>query len=772
MKTKQLACLLALVGLVAAAARNAGAQAPSLVPAVLRSIAPNFARAGETIEVKLAGSGIAEVSEAVWSHPEINAELLAGGTATEAKLKLEIGDGVPPGIHRLHLRTALGSTGSVPFVIDPWAATPEKEPNDGAASASPVKLPATLTGRVSQPGDADSFGLQLAAGEAVTIEVIAGRIGSSLQVALEALDPSGQPVDLLHANPDEADPAAALVAASAGLYTLTIRDLENGGGGGAAYRLNLDQRPLVLATDPPVVPREGAELRLTGVHLGEAQSLRLTPAVGQRAVTVTEVSGKRLVRPVTIPVVETPLLRQVAGNEGATHLTWPVTAAGEGAGRVFSFDAVKGEPMVIETVARRAGSEIDTVIEILDATGNPLERGVVEAVAETLTTLNDRDSVNPGLRLLTWDEFNLRDLVYVRGEVIQLVALPRGPDDDARFRTIRGRRAGMLGTTPVGHALETPVYKVRLHPPGTSLRPTGLPVFPLFWRNDDGPPLYGSDSHLLFDPPATGRYQVRLTDALGGDHSGPRSQWALTLRPPEPRFGLHLSQSMPDIPAGSSIPVSVTVDRFDGHTAPISISLAGLPAGYSAASTVIEAGEEDAFILLTAGEGASSGEARLLLKGDTPAFGADTSGAEPSSAGSPAVGPSFTREIPAYFSLLPAGDLSVATPQKRWALRAGGEVEVEIAIERRNGFAERVPLEVRNMPFGVRVQDVGLNGVLITESETRRRFTLVAEPWVQPGTRLVFPTARTETGSDTPTEVSAPPVTLEILPAASRSVAR
>ena len=40
-------------------------------------------------------------------------------------------------------------------------------------------------------------------------------------------------------------------------------------------------------------------------------------------------------------------------------------------------------------------------------------------------------------------------------------------------------------------------------------------------------------------------------------------------------------------------------------------------------------------------------------------------------------------------------------------------------VERRNGFTGRIPLEVRGLPHGVRVLDIGLNGILITEKETR-----------------------------------------------------
>ena len=53
-------------------------------------------------------------------------------------------------------------------------------------------------------------------------------------------------------------------------------------------------------------------------------------------------------------------------------------------------------------------------------------------------------------------------------------------------------------------------------------------------------------------------------------------------------------------------------------------------------------------------------------------------------------------------------------------------------IERRNGFKGRVPVDVRGLPHGVRVLDIGLNGILITERDTEREIAIYAEPWVKP----------------------------------------
>ena len=67
------------------------------------------------------------------------------------------------------------------------------------------------------------------------------------------------------------------------------------------------------------------------------------------------------------------------------------------------------------------------------------------------------------------------------------------------------------------------------------------------------------------------------------------------------------------------------------------------------------------------------------------------------------------------------GDLVTTTAVGEVTIRPGGEARLLVKIERRNGFKGRVPVEVRGLPHGVRVLDIGLNGILITERDTERR---------------------------------------------------
>jgi len=56
-----------------------------------------------------------------------------------------------------------------------------------------------------------------------------------------------------------------------------------------------------------------------------------------------------------------------------------------------------------------------------------------------------------------------------------------------------------------------------------------------------------------------------------------------------------------------------------------------------------------------------------------------------------------------------------------------------------------VPVEVLNLPPGILVTDVGLNGVLLNETEQRRTFTLQALPTAQPIEQPIYVSGKVET---------------------------
>jgi hypothetical protein len=415
-------------------------------------------------------------------------------------------------------------------------------------------------------------------------------------------------------------------------------------------------------------------------------------------------------------------------------LTLPVpgTANGriekDGATQTWRFAAKKGQSLLLEVNARRIGSSLDSYLEILDSKGRPLPLATLRCLAKTYVTFRDHDAASPGIRLETWGELAVNDYLLVGSELIRIKALPRNPDDDCQFFSQGGQRLAYLGTSSTHHPLNAPMYKVSIHPPGTTFPPNGLPVVTLYYRNDDGGAGFGKDSRLTFDPPADGEYQVRIGDSLG--HGGSSYSYRLTVRPPRPSFKVSFSPTAPSVGKGSALPINANADRIDGFDGAIDVRLENLPPGFSAPATTIPAGENSTSFALyaepTAAVPTSSAPLKLIAKAQID-------------------GEELVREATGGLpKLQETGDIVTTTEQSEVTIRPGGEARVTIKVERQNGFKGRIPIDVRGLPHGVRVLDVGLNGILITEKDTTRTFVLYAEPWVEPMEHPIVVFARRE----------------------------
>ena len=112
-------------------------------------------------------------------------------------------------------------------------------------------------------------------------------------------------------------------------------------------------------------------------------------------------------------------------------------------------------------------------------------------------------------------------------------------------------------------------------------------------------------------------------------------------------------------------------------------------------------------------------------------------------------------------SVIPPPDAIVTAGPSRITLEPGQDVKVTLHVERRNGFQGRVPCTVRNLPPGVRVVNIGLNGVLVTETQSTRTFTLHAEDWAKPITQPIYVVGEVE--SNSPTMHPSAPLMVEVV---------
>jgi len=611
------------------------------------------------------------------------------------------------------LDTATGKPQAEPLPIKPKPPINENEPNDSPRTGQSIKVPASVNGSIGRAGDVDYYRFEAKAGQEIGVQVQPAS-GAKLEAILQLIDADGRIVT------ESANGLLGHTCPKAGVYALGIRDREYRGEASMKYQLRIGDLPVVTSVFPLGLQRgTEAEIHLDGVNLGPTRTVRIKAPAGAAL-------GSRLPVPLTVKALGNPTVlvdefpQTVSSAAGGT-IAVPGTANGRieqpGATQSWRFQAKKGQRLLLEVNARRVGSPLDSVIEILDGgkVGEPVPRATLRSLAKTYVIFRDHDSASTGIRIETWSELAMDDYILLGNELLRIWALPKNPDDDCQFWSLGGRRRGYLGTTPAFHAMGQPMYKVSIYPPGTTFPANGLPVVTLPYRNDDGGGVFGKDSRLVFDPPADGDYQVRIGDARG--QGSRRHAYQLTVRPPRPNFTVSFSPTAPSISKGGAVSINVTADRRDDFEGPIEVRFENLPPGFSAPATTIPANENSTsfalFAEMAASVPAKTPSLKLIARATID-------------------GKEVVREAMGGLpKVLDPGDIVTITEQSEVAVKPGREARLTVKVERRNGFKGRIPLDVKGLPHGVRVLDIGLNGILITPEETSRTIVIYAEPWVQ-----------------------------------------
>jgi hypothetical protein len=396
------------------------------------------------------------------------------------------------------------------------------------------------------------------------------------------------------------------------------------------------------------------------------------------------------------------------------------------------------------------------VIEILDTAGKSIPRALLRPTDQTEIAFRDHGSATPGIRLTRWNGLAVNDYIMMGRELARIQALPRNVDDDCIFWNEQDQRLGMLETTPEHHPMGQAMYRVEIHPPESAVTATGVASTVLNYRNDDGGPSFAKDSRVTFDAPADGEYVVRAEDVRG--LGGEEFVYHLVIRRPHPDFAVATTTDNPNIPRGGTTLVGVSLSRIDGFQGAVEVRAEDLPPGVRCTPAQIERESIAGVLALTAESWApafSPPKWKLVGLARTDKMMKELS-------------QDLRKEIDpggkasGWITITPRPNLRIIVRPNRVVLSPGQEVAMTLAVERTPGLKGRVPIDVRNLPQGVRILDIGLNGVLVTETQTERTVRVLAEPWVKPQTRQFYAVGRAEAAG---TEHSSLPIAIEIRPA-------
>jgi hypothetical protein len=753
---------------------RAPAQAPKLVrDASLDPPQPRGAVRGSRVKVTLTGTGVGRATAVILPEAGLTARILpsARPDPNRAEIELTIAPEARVGLHAIGVVTPLGVPKFQTFAVAADPEVAEREPNDrwGQSKVPLNALPATLLGTIERLGDVDLFRLPVKAGQRLVFHVVARSLGSQLRPVL-SLD--GRPGDDLAQAPGGAgggEPVFTYTPRYDGVIDLQVADADYGGSGGHFYRIAAGEFPAVYSVFPLGVERgTTARIEVNGSNLSPVRevSLPVGPAVDPGTILAVPVAlpgGKRPHMTRTVVVAEGPqVVEQETNDTGsqAQELAVPGGVSGrighDGDVDFYRFRAKEGEAIVVEVYGRRLGSPIDSRIEVLDAHGRPIPRAVLRPVDQTEVAFRDHPSTTPLIRLTHWDNLAINDYLLFGRELVRIQALPRNPDDDCAFWGQQGQRLGWLETTPEQHPMGQAMYKVEIHPPGTTFPPSGVPTTTLTYQNDDGGPSFSKDSRVTFRAPADGEFLVRVEDVRG--LGGGDSAYHLVLRRPHPSFQVRLDAENPNVPRGGTALVNLTVMRRDGFDAPVEVTAEGLPPGVTVTPALIGGDELGGILALSADSSApafSPPTWRVVAREVVPPSAASRRSPPQRQEIDPG-GPSG-----GWITVMPASNLKVSARPRRVVIHPGEQVAMTLAVARAPAFAGRVPIDVKNLPQGVRVLNIGLNGVLVTEKQVERTVSLLAEPWVRPMTRPFYAVGKAEAAA---TEDSSPPIELVIVP--------
>jgi len=506
-------------------------------------------------------------------------------------------------------------------------------------------------------------------------------------------------------------------------------------------------------------PLQGGKRVLVSLMNGSLESVEVPPASTASAPqTQPQKSAPPTLNHASVPLKFTEIEPNNSPAEAQavvfpSEITGKISLAGDV--DTFRFEAKKGERLTFEVFAEREKSTLDSRIEIRDTQDKPVERLALQATRSSWLTFRGKDgTTSSDFRVQHWAEMELNEFLYCNGEVVKLWMYPRGPDSGFIVYPGQGPRQTYFDTTPLSHPLGQPVYTVLPLPAGAEPAPNGLPVFRLHYENDDDAAREaGRDSVLNFTAPADGIYHLRLTDArgFGSDTATYRLQGRFT----QPDFSVTVSSgTLAAVSPGSGREFQLKARRKDGFTGGIRVDIEDLPPGFTATTPIfIEPGQNFAL-------GALYAEAKITKP--TPEVAARTR----LRASATIEGREIQHRFPGLGEIKvgPKPKLTAAVfPTDGKAPPKGEPVELVIhpgetitakLRAQRLDFKERIEFggedSGRNLPHGVYVDNIGLNGLLVPEETTERDFFLTAAKWAPEGRRQVFFRAKGDGGQVTP----------------------
>lgn len=167
-----------------------------------------------------------------------------------APLRAFIGKSCPVGIYAVRVATAEGISNPLLFMVDDLPTLKGLRDTHSMASAQPVELPVAIDG-VTESGQSDYFQFSGTAGDWISVEAVATRLGTKLDPVVRVLNQAGRELAFADDSPSLAgDCRLRIQLPETGMYFVAIEDSSLGGSSAHQYRLRIGDFPLLTGTVP------------------------------------------------------------------------------------------------------------------------------------------------------------------------------------------------------------------------------------------------------------------------------------------------------------------------------------------------------------------------------------------------------------------------------------------------------------------------------------------------------------------------------------------
>ncbi len=278
-----------------------------------------------------------------------------------------------------------GTSKALSVLVDPFPTVPSVAPNGSPGTGQVVTLPVSIVGKLAKAGDVAFYRFRVSKGQQLGVQLITKEIKSKIEPYLQLTDEHGR---VLVVTPKG---ILGYTFPEAGVYAVGVRDQEFRGGADMNYRLHLGPIPVVTSMFPLGLERgTHADVAIEGVFLTANKVYVEAPAKMEPGSRLPVSVASSLGKPLGVPELVVGEFPEVTAP--AKELPIPGTANGRllipGQADVWRFTARKGQRLVLETEARRLGSALDSVLEVLDAQGKPVPRSFAPLPSEDLCHLS------------------------------------------------------------------------------------------------------------------------------------------------------------------------------------------------------------------------------------------------------------------------------------------------------------------------------------------------------------------------------------------------